>query len=259
MISFRLAASIAALSTIRSALATAIIYPIYLYPGDSCSAWSGFLSYTAEYPTVTFYYIVNPDSGPGASSTPDSNYQACIPQLRSSANSNVILLGYVDTAYATKSTTDVEAEVTIYANWPSAYHVDGIFFDDVEATTTYESYYSTLYTNVKSHSGLKYVTLNPGIVPNSAFYAYADLIVTAETYYSEFSLSQLTISTATPAAKQVVILHDGPTVPPVATIDALSNAGIKAIYITDITAAEEPYEHTMDNYSTFVADVAATV
>lgn len=74
-----------------------------------------------------------------------------------------------------------------YANWPTAYHLDGVFFDDVIATSSHESYYSTITANVKTHSIFKTVTLNPGAVPNSGYYAFADLIVSAETYYSDFS------------------------------------------------------------------------
>ena len=146
MVFSKLSAGIAALFAAQSALATSIMYPLYVYPGDNCADWATILpvyalpsfpfsfplfripflsnasssffqksspsNSTAQYPKVTFYFIVNPDSGPGSAATPDSNYAACIPKLRTTANPNVILLGYVDTAEAGRSSTAVAAEVT---------------------------------------------------------------------------------------------------------------------------------------------------
>ncbi|KAF8307802.1 hypothetical protein DL93DRAFT_1981206 [Clavulina sp. PMI_390] len=258
MVSSKLPSVAAALSLAASTLATSIVYPLYYYPDDGCSAWSGFLPAITAYPQVTFYFIVNPDSGPGTISTDDSTYTGCIAKLRPSGSTNTVLLGYVDTAYGSKSTSAVATEVSTYANWPSSYHMDGIFFDDVEATSALQSYYSTITANAKTHSVLKYVTLNPGTTPLSSYYSFADFIMSAETYYSGFSVSSLTISSSSPADQQFVILHDGPTDPPAAMINSLATAGIKAIYITD-KPASNPYAATMDNYNTFVADVAATV
>lgn len=67
------------------------------------------------------------------------------------------------------------------------------------------------------------------------------------------STSQLTISGNAPAAKQAVILHDGPANPDVSLLGELHSLGIGAVYFTDVAYADGlPTEWT-----TFVADVKA--
>lgn len=46
-----------------------------------------------------------------------------------------------------------------YAGWSSAYRPTGIFFDEVEATSTYLSLYQTYATKVKSYSGFTTVSV----------------------------------------------------------------------------------------------------
>ncbi|KAF8307804.1 hypothetical protein DL93DRAFT_2101066 [Clavulina sp. PMI_390] len=263
MISAKLPSLAVGLSLAASAMATSIIYPLYSYPEDGCSAWSAILpsssaldSITA-YPQITFYFIVNPDSGPGTVAKDDSTYTGCIAKLRPSESTNTVLLGYVDTAYGSKSTSNVATEVSTYANWPTSYHMDGIFFDDVDATSKLQSYYSTITANVKTHSVLKYVTLNPGTTPLASYYTFADYIMSVETEYSDFKLSSLSISSSSPASKQFVILYAGPTETPAAMITSLAADGIEAIYLTD-KPASNPYDTVMDNWGTFLSDVAAT-
>ncbi|KAF8307803.1 hypothetical protein DL93DRAFT_2142993 [Clavulina sp. PMI_390] len=257
MLSSKLCSLSATLALAGSALATSIVYPLYSYPDDGCSAWTGILPSITAYPQITFYFIVNPDSGPGTVAQDDSTYTGCITKLRPSGSTNTVLLGYVDTAYGSKSSSDVATEVTTYANWPSSYHMDGIFFDDVEANSSWQSYYTTITANVKTHSGFKYVALNPGTTPLASYYTFADYIMSVETAYSSFKASSLSISSSSPANKQWVILYAGPTQPSTSTITTLASDGIGAIYLTD-KPASNPYDAIMDNWSTFVSDVAAT-
>lgn len=100
--------------------------------------------------TMHFTVIVNPDSGPGASATPDSNYQACIPMLRPSANPNVKLVGYVSTNYANRALADVEADTNTYNNWPAPYNLDGIFFDEVNGTSDHLAAYTSYASHARS-------------------------------------------------------------------------------------------------------------
>lgn len=63
-------------------------------------------------PKVTFYFVVNPASGPGATgSQPDAYYQACIAKLRPAANPNVVVLGYVPTTFGARSASAVDADI----------------------------------------------------------------------------------------------------------------------------------------------------
>jgi Spherulation-specific family 4 len=103
---------------------------------------------------VSFYVIVNPNSGPGAAGTqPDANYQACIAQLRTAgaANGNLKILGYVPTGHAADSSAAVMSQIDTYSQWSSAYRPDGIFFDEVSQLavdlTLYQSYSSKVHAD----------------------------------------------------------------------------------------------------------------
>jgi hypothetical protein len=102
-----------------------------------------------SHPNLPFYFIVNPNSGPGGLYTqPDANYQACVPKLR--GNPNVKLIGYIATKYGNKDRATVEAEVDTYAQWKSAYKLDGIFFDEVLAQSSARTIYSGYTSYAKS-------------------------------------------------------------------------------------------------------------
>lgn len=240
----------------RAALASGIIFPLYIYPGDNCAGWTNAISAATTHPTLPFYFIINPDSGPGGvNSQPDANYQACIPKLRPSANPNVKVLGYVRTNYTVYPQSDVEAAVHTYAQWNSAYRPTGIFYDEVLATSEAQSRYSGYTSYAKAQISNAFVTLNPGTSAPAAFYNFADQIVTVEKYFSEFSPSLYTISSSTPASKQAVILHDSPNTLPSSTITQIVKTDkIGAVYITDDVQAnwQNPYDSFPSYWTGFV-------
>ncbi|KAB5595670.1 Spherulin-4 [Ceratobasidium theobromae] len=233
----------------RAALASGIIFPLYIYPGDNCAGWTSAISAATSHPNLPFYFIVNPDSGPGSiNSQPDANYQACIPKLRPAANPNVKILGYVRTNYTTFPVSDVEAAVHTYAQWGSAYRPTGIFYDEVLATSDAQSRYAAYTSYAKAQISNAFVTLNPGTAAPAPFYTFADQIVTVEAYFDEFSSS-------TPASKQAIILHDSPTALPSSTITkTVKTDKIGAIYITDDVQAnwQNPYDSFPSYWSSFV-------
>ncbi|OBZ76981.1 Spherulin-4 [Grifola frondosa] len=240
----------------HAALASGIIIPLYVYPGTSCSGWPSLSAVIAEYASLPFYIIVNPASGPGGAGTqPDSTYQECIPTLKAS---NVKIIGYVLTGYGGRDQADVTTDIDTYAGWASSYQPDGIFFDEVSGATADFSTYSTYTSYAKQlfDSGGGFTTLNPGISPSDLdYFTIADLIVTAEQYYSDFDASDLSFNSSAPASKQAVILHDAPSTPPTALIDQLITTDqLKAIYITDDTQANNgnPYDSLPSDLSSFV-------
>ncbi len=101
------------------------------------------------HPTVPFWAIINPNSGPGRSgSQAPTEYQQCIPKLRAS---NVVVLGYVPTSYgATKRKAGVTADVNTYAGWKAAYKPDGIFFDEVSGKSADLATYTTFASHARS-------------------------------------------------------------------------------------------------------------
>lgn len=74
------------------------------------------------------------------------------------------------------------------------------------------------------------------------------------------SASELIISSSSPATKQSVILHDGPSSPPSSLMSQLVSVdGIGSLYITDDTEANggNPYDSLPSDFSSFAAAVRA--
>ncbi|CEL51605.1 Spherulin-4 OS=Physarum polycephalum PE=2 SV=1 [Rhizoctonia solani AG-1 IB] len=241
----------------RAALSSGIIFPLYFYPFENCSGWTDAISAAASHPNLPFYFIVNPNSGPGGLYTqPDANYQACVPKLRGSPN--VKLIGYVRTEYGKIAQSTVQAEVDTYAQWNSAYKLDGIFFDEVLAQSSARTLYSGYTSYAKSKIPNAFVSLNPGTKPDDTnFYNFADQILSAEKYFSEFSSSTYTVGPSTPAAKQAIILTDSPS--DIQDITSTVNKIIKtdrigALYITDDVQAnrQNPYDSFPTYWTDFV-------
>jgi len=239
------------LSATTSVSSAGILFPLYIYPGNSCSGWSAVSSAIKSYPDLTFYIVVNPASGPGSQgSQPDANYQACIPTLK---YSNSIVVGYVDTGDGTRASSLVTGDIDTYVGWSSTYSVQGIFFDQVSNANSYLSTYTSYSTYARR--SFNFVILNPGTAIPSGYYSIADLILSAENYYSSFSTSQLVIGSSTPASKQAVVLHSGPVTPDTTLIAQLVQLGIGAIFMTDITLNNNPYGSLPTDWSLFVQDV----
>ncbi|KAJ6458388.1 Spherulation-specific family 4 [Mycena vitilis] len=238
-----------ALRPVTALLAKGVIFPLYVYPDlvfdDGCAAWAPVFSAITANPTLPFLIVANPNSGPGDANTqPDSNYQTCITNLKS--NANVRVIGYVKTGFGARSSADVTADISTYAQWTDAYRPTGIFFDETLATAEFVSQYQSFATAVRSSAlgSTAFVTVNPGDTPVDDFYTFSDLVVSAENFYSSFSASQLVISTASPASKQSVILHDAPSTTPVSLVDQLVGDGIPYIFVTEA------------NYTTIPVDLA---
>ncbi|KAI9041836.1 spherulation-specific family 4 protein [Aspergillus affinis] len=156
-------------------------------------------------PDVKFTVIVNPDNGPGGSTTlQDQNFLTNIPKL--AAHSNVRLIGYVATGWGDRDISEVQADIKQYAEWPSSsgdssFAVKGIFLD--EGATAYSeatvSFYEQAASLIKESSGLgpdNYVVANPGTPPDAAYLKMVDSSVIFESPYAEFenALSSSTFS-----------------------------------------------------------------
>ncbi|KAG6911032.1 hypothetical protein DXG01_005448 [Tephrocybe rancida] len=211
---------------------------------------------------VQFYVIVNPASGPGATnSQPDVNYQACIALLRTTgaaSGNNVKILGYVATGFGNRASSAVTTDIDTYSNWASAYRPEGIFFDEVATSARFLTNYQTFATRVHTDFGSSFVVLNPGAAPaTTAYYTIADLIVSFEGFYDDFTTSNLSISASAPAHKQAVILHDGPTPIPYTTVDTIAEiVGVGASFITDFPNAGA-YENFPSDWFSFLGDLIA--
>ena len=87
------------------------------------------------------HIIINPNNGPD-SSEPNSAYQQCLPLIKT-AGSNAILLGYVRTGFGDRAISDVESDVSLYADWDDAFRPNGIFFDEVPTSSSFVNQYAS--------------------------------------------------------------------------------------------------------------------
>ncbi|CAK5276516.1 unnamed protein product [Mycena citricolor] len=241
---------------------TGLIVPLYVYPTNNkaCDQWASIISALSAAPhTVPTIFVINPQSGPGpAGSQPTTDYQQCIPRLRASAGGSATLVGYVPTGFGQRDSGAINADVDTYKGWASAYAMQGIFYDEASQAAGDEPFYQSIVTHAKN-AGLSFTVLNPGAVPDSGYFAFADVICTAEAFYKGFSVSSLTISAAAPASKQAVILHDAPRSPSnlSAVIQQVSSAGVGWFYATNGLQTGNTYGSVPPFFATELNDLAA--
>ncbi|KAK7029912.1 Spherulation-specific family 4-domain-containing protein [Favolaschia claudopus] len=237
--------------------ATRVIAPLYHNPDSTCAAWDSYTKIIQNHPHTTFYTIINPNHGPGtANSQPRGGYQACVQNLRPSANPNAIVLGYVDT----KSASTVLADIDTYAGWQPTYRPTGIFLDNVTATAENLEMYSGYVSHAKS-KGFTFTGLNAGGPADATYFPLVDLINTYSGAYSSFnptSFSSSANSDSTPISKQSVWLFD--TSPSTigsssGLLNQLGAAGLGAVFMSNETTAVG-LSGLPPNFAAFVGDVA---
>ncbi|GAA5820267.1 hypothetical protein JCM11251_005551 [Rhodosporidiobolus azoricus] len=246
--------------------ASKILVPLYSWNED---CWPELQSAAAANPAASFIAIINPNSGPILDTSDPSLY--CIPVLRQKIP-NLTVVGYVRTGYGERAPLDVLADVKMYKQWaglevdaggvkgvPS---VEGIFFDEtptfLDDVTGFDKYVLYSKTARASLGKQSRVIFNPGTTSSTRLYTYADLVVTYEDYYKNFSAAKLP-RTATLQAKSAVMLHTFPT--SVRTLQTtLRNLVPKygAVYITSANLdKEDVYQVWGVNWNDFVKYFAA--
>lgn len=103
--------------------------------------------------------IINPDTGPGSTPYPSSEYTSEVQRLN--LYPNVRTVGYVRIGYAERNLTEVLEDVSTYSGWPANPNatdqgVHGIFFDETpsEYTTEVANYLKTINQAAKNAAGL---------------------------------------------------------------------------------------------------------
>ena len=98
------------------------------------------------------------------------------------------MLGYVSTDYAGASEASVEAQI---ADWYSFYGASlaGIFFDEVEASTGNETYYTALVDYCHTNHAGSIVMLNPGVIPAESYAStpIGDILQVEENSYANLA------------------------------------------------------------------------
>ena len=155
----------------------AIGVPMYVDPSSSPATWT---QMTSGAPAVALL-IANPDNGPGSSVQAD--YTSEIAAVHAAGET---IVGYIHTQYAARSIADVEADIDAwYTSYPA---IDGIFSDETSSDkSTVSAYYEPLYEYVKKKSGADWVVINPGTAVDESFMQAADVIVTFEDTYANYT------------------------------------------------------------------------
>jgi hypothetical protein len=148
------------------------IVPLYSYP--TSATWDTFVALRHKYRRVPVTAIVDPANGPGVA--PDANYTDGIQSLRAN---DIVVIGYIDTAYAQKSLLDVESEIS---TWKQFYpDINGIFLDQMSNVPGNESYYSDLRVYAES-VGLSPTVGNPGTDTIESYAGTVDTMFIYENY-----------------------------------------------------------------------------
>ena len=142
------------------------IIPLYSYPHPG--AWDAVIAAKKAYPKVPIMAVVNPNTGPGTAA--NSSYMTEIAKL---VSAGIKVIGYVPTQYATRTPTDVNADIK---RWRTLYpNVTGIFLDEMHNKAGYESYYKNATAYAKSH-GFDLTMGNPGADSAPSFVGTVDLM-----------------------------------------------------------------------------------
>lgn len=218
-----------------------MLLPLYQYPSHwnaNSYIWDDVAAAQAK---VDITAIINPANGPGASGTPNSDYQIGMQALRTAG---VTLLGYVPTCwgnsqaqascYNTRSLVDMKRDIKAYADH---FAVHGIFFDEAATDSKQVSFYQELSGYARS-LGLPLIVLNPGITP-AASYVSNDVVaqsaVTFESSYAEW-LQAIKPNdwTQTSAARQSALLvYDVPANAVSAVVNQALQWNYGYLYFTD--------------------------
>ncbi|MCJ1417310.1 hypothetical protein MMC32_003652 [Xylographa parallela] len=176
---------------------TSILFPAYIYPSSSSStnAWAPLYSSLALNPTLRHEVIINPASGPGG--LPNSDYTSAMQTLKTYPNA--IPLGYVDTNFGLYNASNIEANISTWANWPSAVRPTGIFFDDVDSGSTPGS--TAIMTQVAAYARsagfTSKIVFNPGAIPlasaQKALFGAADHVIVYENSYASYAAQAVAI------------------------------------------------------------------
>ncbi|KAK5696717.1 hypothetical protein LTR97_008021 [Elasticomyces elasticus] len=255
-----------------------ILVPLYIYPLPG--AWDGLFKVAKTYPSVTFQAVINPDTGPGDSACPNSDFITSMAELNSIPN--IQTLAYVHTAAnfdcgpgtwicpATQPQSALENNITKYQNWnipgkctDADVHIDGIFFDEAPSDANATTYMSDITSFAKSTlTRGSTVLFNAGQAVDPAYWSIADYINVledTEVAYDSADIGALN-GEGKYHAQTTIILHDyasGPAIleRDVSTILSTGRDAMAGLYITDL----DVYNKLPTNFTGFAEEVAKVV
>ncbi|WP_333771103.1 spherulation-specific family 4 protein [Streptomyces sp. IBSBF 2435] len=157
------------------AAARSLLVPLYVHPALDPGAWRALEQAAGR----LYGVVVNVADGPGAG-PPDTVVAAAARRLRAAG---VRLFGYVDTNYAARPAREVARDLRRHQDW---YGVSGVFFDRVASGRDRLRYYRRVAVAAR-RGGARAVVLNPGVHPDPGYAAVADLLVTYEGSWEDYT------------------------------------------------------------------------
>ncbi|MCJ1399433.1 hypothetical protein MMC11_002635 [Xylographa trunciseda] len=255
-----------ALLQVQPTHATSILFPAYIYPSSSSSpkAWAPLYSSLTLNPTLRHEIIINPASGPGG--LPNSDYTSAMQTLKTYPNA--FPLGYVDTNFGLYNATNIEANISTWAQWPSAVRPTGIFFDDVDSGSRPGS--TAIMTQVAAYARSagfnSKIIFNPGTIPiasaQKALFSAADHVVVYESSYASYATQAGAIkslkNSGVPGRNMSLVVYGMPTTgTTLATLVAnLTGECYGSIYLTDNAG---DYANFGADWGTFTQTVNADI
>jgi hypothetical protein len=147
--------------------------PAYFHPAVAEAQWARL---AAEGRHVRFV-VVNVHNGPG--DDVDPAYVRAVDPLR---EAGVPLVGYVDTAYGTRSGDDVIADAFHYR---LRYGITGVFLDQVSSDPQHLADYRRHAGRLR-HLGVDLLVLNPGAYPYPGYLELGDVTVCFEGTWEDY-------------------------------------------------------------------------
>nr|OQO24450.1 hypothetical protein B0A51_10169 [Rachicladosporium sp. CCFEE 5018] len=176
-------------------LPSEILLPLYIYP--LAGAWEPLYNALNATTDLTYTVVINPESGPGNATTPNSDFLPAIQRLNSYPNAKTV--GYVRTGYGNRSIDDVLQDVETYSGWATSatgIQMHGIFFDEAPYAYSAEilEYMTRCNEAVASASGIggnKTIIHNPGVIPDSQLMQDStDITVVFEQSWGNYSAQE---------------------------------------------------------------------
>ncbi|KGO69267.1 Spherulation-specific family 4 [Penicillium italicum] len=226
------------LALASTVISTGLLVPLYAWPGTD--AWNTVYDSIAAHPSIPFYLIINPSTGPGDTEYPAEVFITAIAKLNSYSNAKV--LDYTHTKQGTRSSSEVEKDIATYAKWATYtaknIRLSGIFFDEASNGEDPSKlfYFQNLSRKSKS-SSLDTVVFNPGVklvADVDQWFAAADFIVEYENTYANWVARAPDEHFSTPDyhEKSAVILNQTPEGADVDDVVRLAkDMGLGAIYL----------------------------
>ena len=152
-----------------------VLVPAYFFPSPSGSPWDQLTAGATAFPGLAITAILNPSNG--EFTTAESNYVRAATQFVAAGGK---VIGYVHSNYGTRAQSAVQADINNYLRLYGPGIVSGIFVDEMSSDPRQLAYYQTLYNYIKSQGSTLRVVGNPGAVPDAAYAAVADVLVTYE-------------------------------------------------------------------------------